>query len=279
VKNFKYTWEEAVLWLLENHPEIAEACYYDDPIKSVAERFAESEEWACVREVLSSKLPCRVLDVGAGRGISSYAFAKDGCEVYALEPNDSKLVGRGCISRLAQESDQKINLVSDLSELVADAIEFDVIYCRASLHHIPDLDSFFKSITSLLRKGGIFFASREHIIQDSVHLEIFLNHHALHNLYGGEHALKVEEYTKNMEAYGLKLTKVYHHFDTPINYYPESKESIRERILDFKSRSRWKFIPNLFLREGFVLHKKFMKSFHFVNYFPGMHCSFLAVKR
>ncbi|MFM9158921.1 MAG: class I SAM-dependent methyltransferase, partial [Dolichospermum sp.] len=88
------TWEEAVQ-SLRNQPlqkELVRYCYYDDPLESAAERFAQSEEWDAVTQLLKQKIPGQVLDIGAGRGISSYAFAKAGCSVTALEPDSSNLV-------------------------------------------------------------------------------------------------------------------------------------------------------------------------------------------
>ncbi|MDB9521113.1 hypothetical protein PN480_03975, partial [Dolichospermum circinale CS-1225] len=76
--NFKYSWEEAVQWL-RNQPEkqeLVQHCYYDDPLESAAERFSQSEEWTALIQLLKPKIPGKVLDIGAGRGISSYAFTK-----------------------------------------------------------------------------------------------------------------------------------------------------------------------------------------------------------
>jgi protein-L-isoaspartate O-methyltransferase len=85
------TWEESVQ-SLRNQPEqkeLVQYCYYDDPLESAAERFAQSEEWIAVTQLLKQKILGQVLDIGAGRGISSYAFAKAGCSVTSLEPDSS----------------------------------------------------------------------------------------------------------------------------------------------------------------------------------------------
>ena len=59
-----------------------------------------SEEWGGICELLENWLPGRVLEFGAGRGISSFAFACVGCDVTCLEPDPSPLVGRGAIAEL-----------------------------------------------------------------------------------------------------------------------------------------------------------------------------------
>ena len=79
------SWEEAVLWLKAqpDQDDLIKACFYDDPLQSAAERYYLSTEWLAVREELPQI--GRVLDIGSGRGISAYAFAKDGWQVDALE--------------------------------------------------------------------------------------------------------------------------------------------------------------------------------------------------
>ena len=91
------TWEEAVLWLRaqDDQQELVRHCYYDDPLEAAAARFLESEEWTATQRLLGSHLPGRVLEIGAGRGIVSHAFARIGCLVTAVEPvseDDDSLV-------------------------------------------------------------------------------------------------------------------------------------------------------------------------------------------
>ncbi len=95
------TWEEAVIWM-RNQPQYKDlfiACYYDDPITETAVRFYKSSEWQEVKKKLPAKHGI-ALDIGSGRGISSYALAKDGWTVIAGEPDNSKIVGTGSIKKL-----------------------------------------------------------------------------------------------------------------------------------------------------------------------------------
>src|SRR5664279_2045323 len=76
------SWEEAVVWF-RNQPEqkqVARDAFYDDPLTDAAARYHASEEWRAVSEILHSRHG-RALDVGAGRGIASYALARDGFKV------------------------------------------------------------------------------------------------------------------------------------------------------------------------------------------------------
>src|SRR5262249_25538597 len=131
------TWEEAVLWLRSqaDQQELVRHCYYDDPLEEAAERFRRSEEWAATRRLLSERWPGKVLDLGAGRGIASFAFAHDGCEVTALEPDASEVVGRGAIEALSRQAALRIKTVGAWGESLPFADnEFDIVYGRAVLH-------------------------------------------------------------------------------------------------------------------------------------------------
>ena len=125
-KNSFASWEEAVSWL-RRQPEQSQLiadCYYDDPLINAADRYWRSDEWAAVRELLAGRSGA-ALDVGAGRGIASYALAKEGLEVTALEPDPSELVGGGAIRALAAESGLPIRVVEEFSRRSDDRMRDD----------------------------------------------------------------------------------------------------------------------------------------------------------
>ena len=159
------SWENAVVWL-RNQPDCASlvhGAYYDDPLLEAAERYRNSEEWFSIRNFLPKN--GKVLDVGAGRGIASYAFARDGFEVIALEPDESKIVGAEAIRNLAADASLPIMIVKDFSEkLPFEDDSFDIIFSRAVLHHMSDLKLACREISRVLRPGGRFLAIREHVI-------------------------------------------------------------------------------------------------------------------
>ena len=197
------TWEEAVIWLREQ-PEKAKLvhdCYYDDPIEQAANRYSNSEEWLAVKKLLNKYLPGKVLDLGAGRGISSYAFAKEGCNVIALEPSSSDIVGVGAIKAINSKSSLSIKISQHHAEsLPFPDNSFDIVYGRAVMHHCKNISVLCEEASRVLKPGGIFLATREHVLSQREDLQNFLDSHSLHFLYGGENAYLLDEYVNSIVA-------------------------------------------------------------------------------
>ena len=227
------TWEAAVLRLKADKQmeTLVSACYYDDPLTAAAERFAESEEWQAVCEILAAWLPGKGLDLGAGHGISSYALARHGCQVTALEPDGSPVLGAEAIRRLARETDATIAVVQGQGETLpfGDA-SFDIVYGRQVLHHAAHLPGLCREVARVLRPGGVFVATREHVISELSDLDAFLQTHPLHSLYGGENAFLLKQYQQAIREAGLIIKETYGPFDSVINYFPLSKAEYQEKI-------------------------------------------------
>jgi SAM-dependent methyltransferase len=232
------TWEEAVIWLRRQPDQAAlvRACYYDDPLIDAAKRFAGSGEWQAVRALLPGR-PGRALDLGAGRGISSYALARDGWRVTALEPDPSGLVGAGAIRSLAAEAGLDITVEGHWGERLPfpDGL-FDLVHGRQVLHHAKDLDGFCREVGRVLKRGGIFIGTREHVISRPEDLGAFLEHHPLHRFYGGENAYLLRQYLSAITGGGLSLLKVLGPYDSPINYFPMTDDQWRQECLRPLSR-------------------------------------------
>lgn len=240
-------WEEAVQQLKrqDDKQELVEACFYDDPLIDAAKRYHKSTEWKELKRYLP-KQKGAVLDIGAGRGISSYAFAKDGWGITALEPDPSDIVGAGAIKSLAQEEKLNIKVIENWGEKLPfeDAI-FDVVYMRQALHHAKDLTEFCKEAGRVLKKGGLFVATREHVISKKEDLEKFLDSHPLHNLYGGENAFLLDEYKQAIRGGGMEIANVLRAFESDINLFPHSRKNFKIRILKFLE-ILYQYIPWIF---------------------------------
>ena len=227
-----HTWEQAVQWLREQpeQQELVLAAYYDDPLAAAADRYWRSEEWQAIRPLLPST-PGRALDVGAGRGIASYALAKEGFAVTALEPDASALVGAQAIRGLADASGLPIEVTQEFSERLpfADA-QFDVVFARAVLHHTSDLAAACHEFLRVLKPGGRLLAVREHVISRPEDLPAFLDLHPLHKLYGGENAFLLEQYEVAIRAAGFQLHSVLTPFESAINFSPYTEISLRAEL-------------------------------------------------
>ena len=226
------TWEEAVVWL-RSQPDkagLVKACYYDDPLHDAAARFHQSTEWKEIQRRLPEQKGL-VLDLGAGRGISSFAFARDGWETIAVEPDRSAIVGARAIEKLSLDSGLPIQVVQALAETLPFRDNtFDVVYGRQILHHANDLTSMCNEISRVLKPGGIFIATREHVISSLSDLNSFLERHPLQKLYGGENAYLLQRYIDAILASGIEITGILNPLSSDINLFPDSQVSAKSNI-------------------------------------------------
>jgi len=226
------SWEQAVEWLRQqpDQAQLVRDCYYDNPLTASVERYWKSLEWQSIKPWLPES-GGKALDVGAGRGIASYALAKQGFAVTSLEPDPSDTVGAGAIKGLASETGLPITVVENFSEsLPFDDDSFDVVFARAVLHHSQDLEAACREFFRVLKPDGLFIAIREHVISVEEDLPRFLEIHPLHNLYGGEHAYLLERYLSAIEQSGLILKQVLLPWYSPVNYGPSNLPAMKNEI-------------------------------------------------
>lgn len=228
------TWEQAVEWYCSqpgNEAGIA-ANYFDRDVVGAAKRFAASAEF----QETTNLVPARhrrpgatLLEIGAGAGIASYAFARLGFSVTALEPDPSARVGATAVRTLADRTATAITVVQEWGEGLPFADQsFDVVYARQVLHHARDLGQLCGEAARVLRRGGVFIAVREHVIRSPEDLPLFLASHPLHSLYGGEHAYLRDEYETAIREAGLRLATVLGPFDSVVNFHPLTPEQVVE---------------------------------------------------
>jgi SAM-dependent methyltransferase len=252
--------------------------YLEEDVRKSAERFRASAEFAEVKELLGRHIRAsRILDLGAGTGIASYALARSGAKiVYALEPDPSNQIGRGAIARLG------MNLPIEVLDAFGEEIplpdaEVDIVYARQVLHHSQELAQVVRECARVLKVGGIFLACREHVVEDEAELRAFLSQHPVHTLAGGENAFPLTTYLSAIESAGLKIEKVMGPWDTVINAFPEVRTSaeldlIPEKILAHrlgKAGALASYLPGL---KSLVWRRVKRRTP------PGRMYSFLAVK-
>ena len=251
------TWEEAVIWLRSqpDQEQLVRDCFYDDPLLDAARRYYASDEWKAIRKFLP-KTRGRALDLGAGRGISSYALANDGWIVTALEPDRSPIVGSAAIRNLAAEAGVDITVAEDWGERLPFGDEtFDLVFGRQVLHHARDLGTLCSEAHRVLKPGGLFMAVREHVIRRREDLQIFLDSHPLHRLYGGENAYLLGEYTSAIEGTDIQLLCVLNPLESDINLSPDSKAAFKARLAE-KLKLPW---PHLIPDKALALLGSFLR--------------------
>jgi len=277
----QFTWEEAVKWLRQQpeKKELVHQCYYDDPILLAAERYNQSQEWLAVLKLLKKYLPAKVLDLGAGRGISSFSFSKNGCDVTALEPDSSDIVGVGAIQTLIKSAKLPIKIVQNFGEaLPFEDGSFEIVYGRAILHHANDLQKICQEASRVLRPGGVFLATREHVVSKREDLQTFLDSHALHYLYGGENAYLLDEYISAIQGANLELNSLLGPSDSVINYAPTSKEQFASKISSKLKVYLGEYLSNR-VSEYEIVHRIYGRWLSSRSHVPGRHYTFLAIKK
>jgi len=262
------TWEQAVSWL-RTQPErqdLVRACFFDDPLLESAERFHASSEWTATRALIGPATG-QALDIGAGRGIASYALARDGFSVSALEPDPSPLVGAEAIRGLSRLSGYHIDVHERWGEaLPFETASFDVVLCRQVLHHARNLNEFCREVARVLKPGGRVVATREHVLSAKADLPIFLASHPLHELYGGENAFLLSEYHDAITGAGLKLAQSLNPLTSDINLYPMTLEDHRALLAKRFRVPKW------------VITNQVMRWVGERMTFPGRLYSFVAIK-
>ena len=280
-----FTYEAAVHWLRSQpeHRQLLKDSYLDDDNLAAARRFARSEEFGEVSELLSlgvTQRPLKILDVSCGNGIAAYAFASLGNQVAAVDPDESADVGIKAAARLASALSRGSLSVYEAAaeDLPFVDSSFDIVYARQALHHFGDLQKGVAECARVLKPGGVLFATREHVVENDGQLRQFLAEHPLHRLHGGENAYSEQHYKSMFQRNGLRISKSFATFETIINHFPSSNEQVRGEIL-----------KAVFPKYGWSVWSRLLKFpslenlcrrwYSKLNKFPGMLFSFLCVKQ
>jgi SAM-dependent methyltransferase len=285
-------WEQTIQFI-RTKPEfkdLVEKAYFEEDLVLNVERFRKSEEFIETLIYLNkfSKKGKTVLDIGSGNGISAIAFALEGYTVKCIEPDPSETIGAGAI-RILKDYYRLENL--EVFESFAEDIKFpdnsfDVVYARQCMHHANDLNKFILESSRVLKKGGMFFTVRDHVIYNSEDKKWFLNSHPLQQYYGGENAFTEAEYINAIKVSGLKIKEVLRHFDNVINYFPltRANKKIEENYYRLQLKNTVKKYYGVYSFVNFYSDRLIKKIEHIVDNphdeskIPGRMYSFIALK-
>lgn len=205
--------------------------YFDEDLSSAAARYTASEEYARVLRLTARYAPqgATVLDIGAGRGMTSLALARSGYHVVSIDEDGSPLVG---ITALAQHliatPQPAISPVrGSILDLPFPNNLFDVVFCRSVLHHLTDLGVGLKEVYRVLKPGGIFVACNEHLLSMFSDGVRFRRSHPAVRHGVDERAYPAWKYARTCRDAGLR--KVFF-FDNPLDYEDFLRVSKRNRI-------------------------------------------------
>ena len=236
-------WEETIkeIRTKDNYKSLVHEAYLGEDLNDNIIRFSKSAEFQeCLKELesaIGSLAGKSMLDIGAGNGLATISFAITGLKVSALEPDPSNTIGAGAIRKCVADHglEDNVNVVEAWGEkLPFEDASFDIVYGRQVMHHALDLDKFVDEAARVLKPGGVFITTRDHVIKDELDKEKFLERHPLHKYYGGENAFTLHEYSSAIEKAGLNIVRSLDTKDSVINFDPWNKSKVRDRIGIFR---------------------------------------------
>ncbi|MCF8428664.1 MAG: class I SAM-dependent methyltransferase [Bacteroidia bacterium] len=223
-------WEETIKFIRtkKEYKVLVEKAYFEEDLQLNVERFRKSEEFLETLHILKNlnKKIVDILDIGSGNGISAIAFALEGYNVTCIEPDPSDTIGAGAIEKLKQIYNlDNLNVFQKFAEEINFQNEsFDLVYARQCMHHALELNKFVSEASRVLKKTGVLFTVRDHVIYNKKDKEWFLKHHPLQKFYGGENAYTSLEYKSAISKAELTLIQEIKYYESVINYFPLSKK-------------------------------------------------------
>jgi SAM-dependent methyltransferase len=219
----------------------------------------------------------KALDVGAGRGIASYALAREGIQVSALEPDRARsLVPRrfGCSQPTA---DWPLRCRTSGGAAAFRRLEFRYRFRAGGIAPMHDLDAACREMGRVLKPGGIMFAVRGHVISgDSRSPDLSRTAPAASPVWGRER-LSARALPQRLEQAGLRPIEILSPLQSEVNLFPHTYASLPQtfasRLTQIVPPPGWRRI----LENQVVLRSLLAIASLFDNR-PGRHYSFVGHK-
>ncbi len=246
------TWEEIIkeIRIKPEFKQLVQDAYLGADLFENVNQFSNSLEFKETLKIIQDAgffTGSHVLDIGAGNGIAAISFARKGFKVTALEPDLSETIGAGAIEWLVKnEKLDNVDVLTTTAENIKNTqAVYDIVYIRQAVHHAANLNRFIANAVASLKSGGLYLATRDHVIYNEKDKQWFLDSHPLHKFYGGENAFTLNEYLDAMKKAGLKEIRYFSYYQSPLNFLPVSPETIlkkiksREDLIDHSLRSKF----------------------------------------
>lgn len=190
--------------------EAVESAFLDEDAAQALDRFRVSEHAARVRRLFreASVAPGgRVLDFGGGRGLLSATLSLDGFETTLCEPNPSPVCGTGAATAMRSAAAVDFEITSDGVEQLEDGA-YDVVVCRAVLHHVEPLVPILRHVIRVLRPGGVLICSDEPTIRGNRDLERLKRENVFVQYGVDETALRKADYVRALSSAGFQDIRI-----------------------------------------------------------------------
>lgn len=160
----------------------------------------------------------KIIDIGCGGGILTESLKKQTNDTYGLDASSEAISVAKEHAKLSNLEIEYIN--STIEDFVTNSnTQFDVVTCMEMLEHVPNPESIIASISKLIKKDGLFFASTLNRNLKSYLLSIVAAEHILKMVPQGTHQytkfIKPYELIKTAEKYGFSAIEI-----TGVHYNP-----------------------------------------------------------
>lgn len=103
-----------------------------------------------IEENISLNKEMKILDFGVGTGLLGFSIASKVKKVYGVD------MSRSMLAKLEEKNTSELSIEPICQDIVKEPLEmtFDGVISSMTLHHVENLESFFKSIYKNIKQGG-----------------------------------------------------------------------------------------------------------------------------